>query len=220
MNKRRVINLIIFILFAVLVIMIAFLVGKFLESKGLLYIEFMGITVNSFTIIFEVMIIGFILYDFTSIRVKRKKYGELKYILKSNDKTRQIIFIIMIIFLFVQVVSLTNGFKKIDAHIMMLLYYPTPIIFLYVYHNIEKEGLGEEGVYYWGDVLTWDKVLRYNFKEDKLILTISKRSFGKIEKYEILFIVNGNDKIEIEEFLCEKGELIAGKSRNIQWVDS
>lgn len=69
MNRSRIINLIIWIVVAVFATIITFAGGIYLESKGLLFKEVMGISiVNWFQIIIGLIIIGFIVYDFSCIR--------------------------------------------------------------------------------------------------------------------------------------------------------
>ena len=206
MSRSRIINLIICIVVMILVSIITLLGCIFLNSKGLLFKDYIGLTmVNWLQIIVGVIILGFILYDFTSIRVKRKKYGKLRFRLKRKDTIKQTIaLILLLIIYFIQAWIFTSGFKEFDLDKIFMMFCVAPLPLLFGYHNIEKEGLGDKAVYYWGYVIQWNKVCRYNFKGDTLRLTISKRSFGKDEEYEIPFIVNRNDKIVVEEFLCEK----------------
>ncbi|MCM1988907.1 hypothetical protein [Oceanirhabdus seepicola] len=180
--------------------------GIFIAVKGVFFKEFMGLSMgNWFKVIIGIAITIVVLYDFISIRVKRKKYGELKYRLKRKDKRKQIIgLILLIIIFFIQILIFTRGFKKFDFDVVFLMYCVWPLPLMFLYRNIEKEGIGEGGVHYWGEIIKWDKVLRYSFRGDTLTVVSRSKSFGVNEIIEIPFIIEDGDKIDIEEFLSEK----------------
>jgi len=79
-----------------------------------------------------------------------------------------------------------------------------PVPFLVGYFNFEDVGLCEGGVYYYGDIIVWDKLARYSFVGNTLVLAMNKRTFGFNDKYYISFIIKDDDKSEIEEFLCDR----------------
>jgi len=182
--------------------------GMLLATKGFFYWEFISLSIYTWLkLICGISIVAIILYDYINIRVKKKKNGELKFILKRKDKKNQIIgFIALLISFFIQTAILTRGFKEFNSDIIFLFYFHTPLLLVFGYRHIEKEGLGEGCIYYWGSPIELKKVLRYSFNENTLILVVNKKTFGINQTFDIPFLIEDADKTNIEKFLCDKVE--------------
>ncbi|MCM1988931.1 hypothetical protein [Oceanirhabdus seepicola] len=182
--------------------------GMFLATKGFFYWEFIGLSAYTWLkLICGISIVAIILYDYINIRIQKKKDGELKFILKRKNKKNQVVcFIAVLISFFIQTVILTKGFKEFNSDIIFLFYFHVPLLLVLGYRHNEKEGLGEEGIYYWGSLIAWKNAVRYSFNENTLILVINKKTFGINEIVNIPFIIEDTDKTHIEKFLCDRVE--------------
>jgi hypothetical protein len=76
---------------------------------------------------------------------------------------------------------------------------------MYGVHNSIKDGLGENGILYWGAFHGWNEVNSYLFENDVLLkMKISQKKFGLKFNNEIKLIINPKEKDDIVRFLEEK----------------
>ncbi len=105
------------------------------------------------------------------------RYGELKYVLKRTNKKVQVIglFILVAILIFEAVLRVVN---------ISFLYMLGMLPLMFGYHNVEKEGLGDNCIYQWGIPTKWSNVTSYYFKEELLTFNVTKK-FSKLSLYYI-----------------------------------
>ncbi|WBW96302.1 hypothetical protein [Oceanirhabdus sp. W0125-5] len=202
MSRSKIITL----LLVLAVFIVTIILGILFINTGLIETKFMGVGILDWFQIIVVIIISFVvLNDFIKVRLKRSRYGKLKYKLKRKDKKKQNIgLVILVIIFFIQVSIFSEKFNTFNLHTIVAIYFVAMLPLLFLYRNIEKEGLGEGGIHYWGEIVKWEQVLRYSFNENKLTITAHKKIYRKDEIFEIPFIIEDSDKNEYKAFLEEK----------------
>jgi hypothetical protein len=178
----------------------------YMASTGLLNLKIIGISFNNWIyILLNVIMITTILYDFINIRVNRKKYGPLKYVLKRRNKRTQVIGFMLLTALFIFNLLVLIVFNK-DIQFMnismTILYGAMPLMF--GYRNLEKEGLSDYCIYFWGVPYKWDNVDSYGLDDNMLTLTVSRKVVGIKEIIKVYFTISRSQKNEIAEFVAER----------------
>lgn len=178
----------------------------YLSSRGMLDLKVMGITIfDWFYVILDIFVLGTITYDYSKIKINKRKYGKLKYILKRTNKKTQIIGFIFLVCIFIfeaRFIFYHTGHLRFRNISLLFLIGALPFIFLY--RNVEKEGLSEKCVYLWGNVFEWKNINYFFVYDNILTLCTTHKVFGMKEDVKIPFQLEGVNKDEILKFVEEK----------------
>lgn len=203
MNKTKIIMLV-----SMLVIMVLSFLGTFyLGSTGVLDSEILGLKFIDFILIIMNIVVGLIaLYDFLNIQLNKRKYGKLRFVMKRTSKKTQVIGLIFLVCIFtfqaiLYFVILNEAVSIINGSMIFLI---GMMALIFAFHNIEKEGLADECVYFWGTPIQWSNITSYSIDEGKLTLYISRKVLGRIENTSIIFIIENSTRENIESYLAER----------------
>lgn len=98
---------------------------------------------------------------------------------------------------------------SIDIQILPLFFISLILTYLFVMHNKINNGIGENGILYWGIYHNWSDIKSHNIENEGLLeINIVNSFFGFEYNYMIQFNLEENDKQEIENFLIEKLSII------------
>jgi hypothetical protein len=175
----------------------------YLASKGILFLTFTGITYFDWVfIILDLTMISIIIFDFIYIRINRRKYGKLKYILKRKSKRTQVIGFIFICFVFVFefIINfiLLREIKFVNGSVVFMV---GMMALIYGNHNHEKEGLAEDCIYIWGSSVKWGNIGSYDLDNSILTLNVNRKVLGIKEKAKIPYVISVEEEKDIVEFV-------------------
>ena len=189
--KTKIISIIIILVVSIL----SFFGTFYLGINDVLGVKIFGLTIGTMLpIVIEIILSIIIVYDFISIRLKRMRYGELKYVLKRTNKKVQVIgFLILVAILIFEAVLIA-----VDISFLYML---GMLPLMFGYHNMEKEGLGDKCIYQWGIPTKWSNVRSYNFEGNILTLNVTKKYLWMTQDIKIPFKVEKEQQTEILDYV-------------------
>lgn len=177
----------------------------YLDRNGLLDSKFIGLSVGTLIpLVFKAIVIILIVCDFMSIRFKKKKYGEIKFVLKRANKRNQIIAFFVLMSIFILEAILILSIRDVEKTNISPLFMFGMLALMYGYHNIEKEGLADNCIYQWGIPTKWDNVNSYDYGGRILTFNVTKKFLGMTQKLKIPFIVNIEEETKILEHVSSR----------------
>lgn len=152
---------------------------------------------------FLVIVVACGIFDTYETLESKKQFGTSKFELILNTRNR---FRNALIFLaLVTLLEFDVFLYSIDFQILPLFFISLILTLIFAFHSTINNGIGENGILYWGFYYNWDDVQSHNIVDEKLLeLNVINNFFTLKYSYKIKFNFDEKDRQEIEKFLTER----------------
>jgi len=179
-------------------------IGMFLRKSGIGSIKISRLSIFEVVeLICLVIVIICAIFDFLKIRKDKKKFGKLRNSITNlkAGRTRFGLIGITSVVIFELVIF---GISPSVSMFIMFLMVVVPA-FMFFYHNIQKNGVNENGIFFWGVFFLWKQVKGYIAKEPDQIDIVVIQKVGS----------NFDNKISLKIKIDEYGDVLRAFSEGV-----
>lgn len=179
------------------------LIGIFLVNSGIGSNVISNLSIfDVFELICLVSVIICVIFDYLQISKDKKKFGQLKNNISNLNagRTRFGVIAITCIVVFELIMFILES-----SFILLIMFLmAVGLAFLFLNHNIQKNGVNENGIFFWGVFFPWEKIKSYCAIEPHQINLVVIQKIGSNLTNKISLKITENEYEDVLKAFSER----------------